>query len=74
MKHVVYDLFILDLVLQDGSGSRMARELKNTYPDTPIAILSAHDITDAIEEADANFIKSKVEVSEFVKTISRLLN
>lgn len=74
IKCSVYDLFLLDLVLRDGSGSNLARKLKDAYPDTPIAILSAHGVTDAINEADANFTKGKVNEGHFVQTIQNLLN
>lgn len=70
----VYDLFILDLVLKDGSGYKMARKLKDIYPDTPIAILSAHKITSAIKEADASFFKHSMNEDDFVNTIKKLLN
>ena len=70
----VFDLFILDLVLKDGSGYKMARKLKEIYPDTPIAILSAHNITSAIEEADASFFKNLINEDDFVNTIKKLLN
>lgn len=70
----VYDLFIIDLVLKDGSGYKMARKLKDLYPDTPIAILSGHNITSSIEEADASFLKSSINEDDFVSTIKKLLN
>lgn len=67
-----FDLFLLDLVFRDGSGSRMARTLKRDHPDTPIVILSTHDVTDAIEEAEASFVKGKVDTKVFIKTIKKL--
>ena len=68
-----FDLFLLDLVLKDGSGSGLARELKKLFPDTPIVILSAHNVTDVIEEADASFVKAGFDEDGFVNTIKQLL-
>lgn len=69
----VFDLFLLDLVLKDGSGSGLVRELKAKYPDTPIVILSAHDVTYAIEDVDASFIKGRLKTKDFIHTINKLL-
>ncbi len=70
----VFDLFLLDLVLKDGSGSSLIRELKPAFPDTPIIILSAHDLSDVIEGADALFIKGRLEAKDFIHTVNKLLN
>lgn len=69
----VFDLFILDLVLKDASGASIATDLKSIYPDTPIIILSAHNVADAIEEAEATFVKGKLDESSFVATVEKLL-
>lgn len=69
-----FDLFMLDLVFKDGSGSKMAKKLKHNYPNTPIVILSAYDVTDAIEEADAAFTKGSFKTDVFLKKIKALLD
>lgn len=69
----VFDLFLLDLVLKDGSGSNLIRELKPVFPDTPVILLSAHDLTDIIEGADASFIKGRYEAQDFIQTVKSLL-
>ena len=72
---IKFDLFLLDLVLQDGSGATIAKQLRADYPDTPIVILSAHSIiTDFIEDADATFVKTTLDFDEFIATIKKLLN
>lgn len=69
-----FDLFILDLVLKDGSGASIARELRSEYPDTPIIILSAHDIiTDFVDDADATFVKTVLDFDKFIETVKTLL-
>ena len=67
-----FDLFLLDLVLKDGSGSSFSRELKEKYPKTPIVILSSHNVTGVIDEAEVSFVKSNLDEDEFTKTIGKL--
>ena len=69
----VFDMFLLDLVLKDASGASIAAQLKDAYPYTPIIILSAHNVTGAIEEADASFIKSRLDEDTFIDTVKKLL-
>ena len=70
-----FDLFLLDLFLPDGSGSRMAKELKEQYPYTPIVMLSAHDVaTDYVDDVEATFIKTTLDFNVLVKKIKSLLN
>lgn len=69
-----FDLFLLDVVLRDGSGASIAKECRAKYPDTPIVILSAYDaITDVIEDADAVFDKSVLDYDVFIAEIKKLL-
>lgn len=69
-----FDLFLLDLVLKDGSGASIAKELKRNYPDTPVVILSAHDaIHNCVEEADAAFVKTTLDFNKFGNTIKKLI-
>lgn len=70
----VFDLFILDLVLKDVSGATMATDLKSIYPDTPIIILSSHNVADVVDEASAAFVKSNMNDTEFVETVQKLLS
>ena len=75
MEGVKFDLFLLDLVLPDATGSRMSKELREKYPGTPIVILSAHDIvTGFIEDADATFVKTTLDFDVFVDKIKSLLH
>ena len=69
-----FDLFIVDLVLQDASGASLAQELRNKYPDTPIVILSAHNtLVDCIDNVDAKFNKTVLEFDKFIAKIKKLL-
>lgn len=78
---ISYDLFILDLVLKDGSGFSMSKKLKKSHPDTPIVLLSSHqvtmsddNVTDVVDEIDASFVKGKLNEKEFIETIINLMS
>ena len=72
---IKFNLFLVDLFLPDGSGSRMAKELKKNYPDTPIVMLSAHDVvSDYNDEVDAIFVKTTLDLNLLVNKIKSLLN
>ena len=69
-----FDLFLLDLFLPDGSGSRLAKELKEQFPYTPIVMLSAHDVaSDYVDNVEATFIKTTLDFNVLVKRIKSLL-
>ena len=70
-----FDMFILDLVLSDGSGARIAKEARSKFPNIPIVMLSAHDIiADFVDVADATFVKTTLDLEEFAATIKEMLN
>lgn len=48
--HGAPELFCLDLKLPDTTGTSGIRELKNLYPDTPLAVLSASPASDVEEQ------------------------
>ena len=76
-----YDLFILDLVLKDGSGFSMSKKLKKSHPNVPIILLSAHkvalsddSVTDVVDEIDASFVKGRLDEEAFIKTVKKLMS
>jgi ActR/RegA family two-component response regulator len=40
-RHGPFDLAVVDLVLPDGNGADLVREVKAAYPETRVAVLSA---------------------------------
>ena len=49
-QHGQPDLITLDLKLPDTTGASGVHELKNRFPDTPLAVLSASPASDAEEQ------------------------
>ena len=43
IDHELFDLVILDVMLPDGSGYEICREIKEYAPDTPVIFLTAKD-------------------------------
>ncbi|TCD11080.1 response regulator [Pedobacter frigidisoli] len=72
------DLFLLDIMLPDGSGLNVCNKLKHNsvYDHIPIIIMSAHASTEQVKmgcKADA-FIQKPFELSLFLHTIHSLIN
>jgi DNA-binding NarL/FixJ family response regulator len=72
------DLILLDLNLADCSGMVGLPALKGAYPDIPIAIVSANDDPEMVNNAvicgAAGYISKAVGVSELTAAIQALLN
>jgi DNA-binding NarL/FixJ family response regulator len=72
------DLILLDLNLGDSSGMVGLPALKGAYPDVPIAIVSANDDPEMINNAvicgAAGYISKAVSVSELTAAIQALLD
>lgn len=72
--------FVLDLMLQDGDGFGIIRDLRATpeFKDTPIIVLSnlsqQSDVNEATKAgADRFFVKSDTNLSEVIDTIKSLV-
>lgn len=57
-----FDLVILDLVLPDGSGLDLIREIKSLDPPVAIIVHSAHELSDTMSGVDA--VLSKLHTTE----------
>ncbi len=77
-QHGVPELICLDLKLPDTTGTSGVHELKNLYPESPLAVLSASPAADAEEqciEAGADiYIEKSAGASEISSALRALLN
>lgn len=70
------DLFILDVMLPDGNGIEVCRELKAIGDQVPILMMSAHAMERDIStscSAEA-FIAKPFDINNLINTITRLVN
>lgn len=68
------DLFILDVMLPDGNGFEVCKELKASNTQTPVLMMSAHASLQNCEEsctADA-FIQKPFDLTNLLETVGRL--
>jgi len=71
------DLFILDVMLPDGNGLEIARELKKTdvFENVPILIMSAN--IDCAEESKklnmVDYIAKPFDINDFNKRLEKLI-
>ena len=70
------DLFILDVMLPDGNGIEVCRELKAIGDRVPILMMSAHARENDISmscSADA-FIAKPFDINTLINTIAKIIN
>lgn len=68
------DLFLLDIMLPDGNGLQLCRELKNNEEtgDVPVVLMSAHADINRREGAN-DFISKPFDVEELLNRIEKQL-
>ena len=68
------DLFLLDIMLPDGNGLNLCRDLKSRgkTSDVPVVLMSAHADVNRLEGAD-DFIPKPFDVEELLQRIQRQL-
>ncbi|WP_246833970.1 response regulator [Pedobacter sp. G11] len=71
----VPDLFILDVMLPDGNGIEVCKELSTLQKDVPVVMMSAHltsaDI--ALSCSEASFIPKPFDLNTLINTVKRLM-
>ncbi len=71
----VPDLFILDVMLPDGNGIEVCKELNALQQNVPILMMSAHftsaDV--ALSCSDASFIPKPFDLNTLIDTVKRLI-
>jgi len=68
------DLIMLDLTLPDGEGTELIAEVRQTHPETPVAVLSARDdVDEAASKAGADAAISKeTPLPDIISSVRRL--
>jgi DNA-binding response OmpR family regulator len=68
-----YDLAVVDLMLPDGNGTTVVREIKAQSPGTPVAVVSAsEDLSEALEAGADKAISKDTGFAVIVASLARL--
>ncbi len=71
LSEAKFDLAILDVALNDGSGLELVESLE--HEPTPVVVFSAFDVDREAVDPDVALIKSRVSVDELVERVVALL-
>lgn len=76
-KEILFDLYILDVRLPDGTGVELCQKLKEMHPTTPVLYYSAYgdeaDHQSALNACGDAYLKKPVCIADIQDCISRLL-
>jgi OmpR-family two-component system manganese-sensing response regulator len=76
-KEILFDLYILDVRLPDGTGVELCQKLKELHPNTPILYYSAYgdqaDHESALKVCGDAYLKKPVCIADIQECIARLL-
>ncbi len=68
-----FDLAVIDLMLPDGDGTEVVREIKARSPGTKVAVLSAdEDLSRALDAGAEEAISKSGSLDQIVATLVRL--
>ena len=68
-----FDLAVVDMILPDGNGADLVREIKAAHPGTRVAVLSAvEDLSGALEAGADDAISKAVPLPEIVARLEAL--
>ena len=69
-----FDLAVVDLILPDGDGTKVVREIKRRSPGTPVVVLSASEhLSEALAAGADEAISKRTRLAEIVASLARLL-
>jgi DNA-binding response OmpR family regulator len=72
-RHGPFDLAVVDLILPDGNGAELVREVKAAYPETGVAVLSAElDLSGPLSAGADEAISKTVPLPEIVARLEAL--
>jgi DNA-binding NarL/FixJ family response regulator len=67
------DLAVVDLILPDGDGTTVVREIKRRSPGTPVAVLTARqDLSEALAAGADEAIPKRTGLARIVASLSHL--
>ena len=76
-KEILFDLYILDVRLPDGTGVELCQKLKELHPNTPVLYYSAYgdeaDHQEALKSCGDAYLKKPVAIADIQESIARLL-
>ena len=68
-----FDLVVIDLILPDGDGIEVVREIKSQSTAPPVAVLSAReDVSEALVAGADDVISKSAPLTEIVASLARL--
>jgi two-component system, OmpR family, response regulator len=69
-----FDLAVVDLILPDGDGTKVVREIKAQSPGTPVVVLSASEhLSEALAAGADEAISKRTRLAEIVASLAPLL-
>jgi CheY-like chemotaxis protein len=76
-REILFDLYILDVRLPDGTGVELCQKLKELHPNTPVLYYSAYgdeaDHEEALKTCGDAYLKKPVCIADIQECIARLL-
>ena len=76
-KEILFDLYILDVRLPDGTGVELCQKLKEIHPNTPVLYYSAYgdetDHQEALKVCGDAYLKKPVAIADIQESIAQLL-
>jgi DNA-binding response OmpR family regulator len=73
-----YDIIILDVMLPDGDGFAIAKQIRNNDVDTPIIFLTSRslpqDVVEGFESGGNDYLKKPFSLEELIIRMKALLN
>jgi len=68
-----FDMAVIDLILPDGDGTMVVREIKSQSPGTPVAVVSASkDLSEPLAAGADAAISKETSFAEIVASLARL--
>ncbi len=68
-----FDVAIVDLMLPDGDGTEVVREIKAAYPQTRVAVLSSvRDLSGALSAGADEVLNKNLSLQEAIGALGRL--